>query len=125
MATKSKAKPEARPAGNIPAGFERTQSGSFPPNHDFKAHPILQGRVVEIRSTPQKRGKKTEEVKILYVAESDTGEIVAVWESFALESLFAQVKKGDEIFLRFNGVKKMKGKKTLKDFDAAIKPSKK
>lgn len=104
----------------IPAGFKRIESGSFPANHDFKKNPVCTGRVVGIKNVPQKRGKKTENVKILYIADKATGEVTAVWESTALAGLMAQVKQGNTVYIKSLGVKKLKGKKTLKQFECAI-----
>lgn len=104
----------------VPAGFQKVETGNFPANHDFKKEPILQGKVTQIKDVPQKRGKKTEEVRVIYVADAD-GVISAVWESHAISDGMRQVKPGDEVYIRFNGVQKLKGKKTLKLFDFAIK----
>lgn len=105
----------------IPAGYQQVATGQFPPNHDFKASPLLEGRITQIKESEQKRGKKTEKVKILYVAEKETGEITAVWESSALEDFMSQVKAGDEVFIRFEGIQKLKGRKTLKKFSCGYK----
>lgn len=107
----------------IPQGFQKFTTGSFPTNHDFRAEPVCQGKVIQIKKVPQKRGKKTEEVLVLYVANSD-GVVSAVWESHAIADGIANTKPGDEVFIRFNGIQKLKGKKTLKLFDYAVKPGK-
>jgi hypothetical protein len=107
--------------GAVPAGFQRVETGSFPPNHDFKKSPRLQGKVIQIKDVPQKRGKKTEEVRVIYVAD-ENGEVSAVWESHAIADGMAKLKAGDEVLIEFKGVQKLKGKKTLKNFDFFIKP---
>jgi hypothetical protein len=111
-------------ATGIPAGFKKVESGSFPPNHDFKKEPVLTGIVHSIRSVPQKRGKKTEPVGVMHVADKVTGEICAVWESSALEELFKTAKPGNAVYIKSEGVQKLKGKKTLKKFTVAIGPGK-
>lgn len=107
----------------IPAGFTKVETGSFPPNHDFKANPICAGKVVQIKEVPQKRGKKTEEVRVLYVADAD-GVIGAVWESHAIADAMKKVKPGDEVHIEFKGITKLKGKKTLKQYDFYVREGK-
>lgn len=107
-------------AGSGSDGWRKMSTGSFPPNHDFKRVPELEGVVTEKKKVPQKRGKKTEEVTVIYVANKD-GEIAAVWESAALESFMAEVKPKDIVRIVSKGVQKLKGKKTLKAFDVFIK----
>lgn len=104
----------------IPSGFTRIETGNFPANHDFKERPVLEGKVTAIKGVPQKRGKKTVTVKLIYVADKKTGEVGAVWESKALEELFSQVKVGSTVYIRSEGIQKLKGKKTLKKFVTGI-----
>jgi hypothetical protein len=104
----------------VPAGYTQIQTGSFPPNWDFEKNPILKGKVTEVKSVPQKRGKKTVQVKILYVADAN-GEVHAVWESSQLESFMSQVKPKNDVYIKFLGVKKLGKKKTLKEYQAAVK----
>src|SRR3970040_541130 len=104
----------------IPAGFKRIETGNFPANHDFKKQPVLEGKITAIKTAPMKRGKKTENVKISYVSDKNTGEITAVWQSSALEELMSQVKVGTVVYIRSEGIKKLKGKKTLKQFVTGI-----
>lgn len=106
----------------VPAGYQQVSTGQFPANHDFKAEPVCEGRVTQIKESEQKRGKKTEKVKILYVANKDSGEITAVWQSAQLEEFISQVAPGDEVYIRFDGIAKLKGRKTLKKFTCALKP---
>lgn len=104
----------------IPAGYTQIQTGNFPPNWDFDKNPLLVGRVTENKTVPQKRGKKTVEVRIIYVADKN-GELWAVWESKQLEAFMQQVKPKQEIFIRFDGVKKLPHKKTLKSYTVGVK----
>jgi hypothetical protein len=110
-----------QPTTGVPAGFQQVATGQFPPNHDFKENPVCSGVIQQIKESDQKRGKKTEKVKILYVADESTGEITAVWESAALADFMTQVKPGDSVYIKFEGVAKLKGKKTLKKFTCAYK----
>jgi hypothetical protein len=108
----------------LPAGFAPVTAGSFPATHDFKRESTLRGIVQEKKTVPQRRGSKTEEVPLLVVANSETGELTSVWHSAALSGIMEQADKGDEVFIRFDGVKKLKGKKTLKQFTCGIMPRK-
>ncbi len=112
-------------SNSVPAGFERIQTGSFAPIHDFKKAPKLVGIVQEKRTSEQKRGGKLVPVQILAIANEETGEITSVWESHALLPLMQRAEKGDRVFIEFLGVKKLKGKKTLKDFACGLQPAKK
>jgi hypothetical protein len=108
----------------IPQGFTAIKSGGFAPIHDWKKNPLLRGIVQAVRTSDQKRGGKIVPVKILEVADSETGEMTSVWESYALAGLLEAAKVGDEVFIRFEGVKKLKGKKTLKEFTCGIQEKK-
>src|SRR3970040_165719 len=114
-------KATATTGSKIPAGFPQIKTGSFAPIHDWKKTPILQGIVQATRTVEQKRGGKLIPVRVVDVANSD-GEITAVWESHSIAETLAQAKPGDEIFLSFEGIKKLKGKKTLTEFVCAIQP---
>lgn len=116
----AKSKQERNNAG-LPAGFKRVESaGSFPENHDFKKDPVIMGKVTAMKTTERKRGKKTEKTRIMYIANKETGEVRAVWESHALAALFDEAKVGNSVYIKSLGVKKLPGKKTLKQFDTAI-----
>lgn len=104
-----------------PEGWRKVSTGSFPANHDFKKKAILEGIIQEKRKIPQKRGKKTEEVFVLHIADHETGEITAVWESAALAAFMEEVKPGQYVKIESKGVTKLKGKKTLKQFDVFIR----
>lgn len=99
--------------------WRKISTGSFPPNHDFKKNPELEGTVTEKKKIPQKRGKKTVPVHVIYVANAD-GEIAAVWESHALAEFMEEVKVGATVRIISKGTQKLKGKKTLKNFEAFI-----
>lgn len=113
--------------GGLPAGFTPVASSSFAPWHDWKKRPLLVGVVMEKRTIEQmrKEGRKMvrKETTILEVADSDSGEVSAVSESYATAGVIEQAKKGDEVFFRFEGVKKLKGGKKLREFTCGIKPA--
>lgn len=112
----------------LPAGFEHITSGDFAQIHDFKTTPIVQGIVSGKKSLEMMRGsgknKKMEPVAILTVTNSDTGEITSIFESSALEGVINEAKVGDEVYIAFKGVKKLPGKKTLKEYITGLKRGK-
>lgn len=110
-------KPRIGSPANLPAGFEAVEAAKFPTNHDFRDRPLLQGRVTEIKTVPG-RGKPR---RILYVADSQTGELSAVWENTMLASLFARVRVNDEIYIKFTHSEAAGGKKKVEEFVTGIK----
>lgn len=115
---KSKGKTQASENSTLPPGFEKIESSKFPQNHDFRDKPLLQGKVVEVKTVPARRGGKPQ--KILYVADKN-GEISAVWENAMLASLFAKVRLNDEIFIRFEHTEGTSGRKKVSAFETGIK----
>lgn len=97
-----------RSASAIPAGYQQVQSGGRAPFHDFKTSPILEGKIVGMHSfTDRWKNKK----QIMEIASKETGEVTAVSESAALTGLFKQAKKGAMVWIRFDGLVKIKGRK--------------
>ena len=105
----------------IPAGFTAVKGGEFAPIHDFIKNKVAQGVVSDKKIVKVKRGKSLVDVNVITISDKNTGEQTSIWESSALEGLMAEVKSGDEVFVRFNGVKALKGRKSLKMFTCAIK----
>lgn len=119
MAAKSKER--VFPKVNLPAGFRQVNSGNFPPNHDFKKNPILQGEVTEIKTVAVKIGRKPKDTRLMIIAD-ENGVLTSVWESAALEGLFEEAKKGDEVYIQFTGMITIKGRQQpMKGFVAAVK----
>lgn len=105
----------------IPAGYERVQSGDFAQAHDFKKWPVLEGEVLGIKTLTQGKGKEKREVRLAVVHRGDVP--VTLWESAALGSFFDQVKIGDRVYVKFDGLIKLRGRKQpMKAFTSAIKP---
>lgn len=103
----------------IPADFIQVQSGDRAPFHDFKQEKILVGKVTGIHSfTDRWKNKK----RIMEIVNTDTGEVSAVSSSAALKGLFKQAKKGSEVYIRFEGLVKIKGRKLpMRQYTTAIK----
>lgn len=117
----AKAKERVFPNVQLPSGFKQVSSGNFPPNHDFKKNPILQGEVQDIKTVAVKIGRKPKDTRLMIVSDDD-GVLSSVWESAALEGLFEAAKKGDEIFIQFTGMIAIKGRQQpMKGFVAGIK----
>lgn len=108
-----------RAAAKLPAGFTAVSAGGeFGAWHDFSANKVLQGKVVELGSFTGQYGKqRTMTVK------TAKGNLASFSESRALQGLFDMGKaiKGKEVFIRFDGEKKLKGKKRVKLFTCAVK----
>ena len=120
----AKQKQGSKKAGAIPLppGFRQTNRGNFPPVFAFnKVGTVLQGIVQGIKDVP--KGKNVDkDTRIMYVANDSTGEVNAVWQSAALTDLFDSAKKGDEVFIRYDGEVKVKGRRQpMHGFTAGIK----
>lgn len=112
-------------AGAIPAGY--TVFGGSSDGAKWEPHPgaILMGKCVgkktiDAKTAGRQNAKKGETVTIVSVADGDSGEVFAIWESHAIAEWCKRVKNGDAVFLKFNGLKKS-GKKRFKDITAGIK----
>lgn len=104
----------------LPAGYERVQSGDFAAAHDFKKWPVLEGEVLNTKELTQGKGKDKRQVRLAIVHRGDIP--VTLWESAALSSFFDQVKVGDRVYVRFDGFIKLRGRKQpMKAFTSAIK----
>ena len=103
----------------LPADFVQVQSGDRAPFHDFQQTKILMGKIVGVHSfTDRWKNKK----QIMEVASTETGEVTAVSESASLKGLFKRAKKGNEVFIRFDGLVKIKGRKLpMRQYTTGIK----
>jgi len=127
-ATKNTASNSEQPIAEakIPAGFTQPETG-FYDAHDFDKHPIIEGEVVDKRKTqPKKKSDKPQD--LLVVLRKADNQKVTVFSSHQLQGLFDAVHIGDEVFIQFQGVKPLPGKKSLKLFatgykSKAIKPT--
>lgn len=111
---------QKRNSGNaIPAGYTQVQSGDRAPFHDFQKQKTLEGKVIGRHSfTDRWKNKKD----ILEIADASTGEITAVSESASLKGIFKRAKKGSDVFIRFDGLVKIKGRKQpMRQYTTAIK----
>lgn len=115
-----------KPVSALPAGFVNMGGGDNAPAWKPKEGEVLQGVVtgkksLDARAIGRKKAKKGETATILTVTDSESGEIVSVWESHALAEVCKAAKVGDEIFLRFNGTKKRPGGKKFNDYTVGLK----
>lgn len=104
--------------GDIPEGFTMPATAQVP-NWDFEKKKVLRGVLVNIKvvKTPKNKNKKTSQ---LMVVREESGNLLQVWESAALEGLFSEVKKGYSVFIRFDGYgEKVKGRNPMKLFTTA------
>jgi hypothetical protein len=101
----------------IPKGMRQLQSGGLAPFHDFKKNPVLYGTVIKIREFVDRWKNKR---KVIEVSDSD-GLISAVSSSKSLDALFSEAKKGKKVYIRFDGTKKIPGRKQpMKMYTTAI-----
>lgn len=116
--------------GSLPAGFVNVNTGGdFPPawtpqnKGDELRGVVTAKRSIDAKKAGRKKAKRGDQVMIINVADND-GVLHSVWESHQLADVMKAVNIGDELYLRFDGVKKL-GKKTLKLFTAGVLPGKK
>jgi hypothetical protein len=105
-------------ASGIPEGMRQVQSGKLAPFHDFSKRNPLDGVVVAIRSFTDRWKKKN---RAMDIADSETAELTSVTESAGLRGLFDSAKKGDRIWIRYDGQKKIKGRnRPMREYTTAI-----
>lgn len=116
----AKAKERLFESVKLPPGFRQVSSGNFPPIWNFKAQPVLQGTVHEIKTVATKIGRKAQDTRLMVIADAD-GVLTSVWESAALSGLFDEAQKGDKVHIQFTGMIKIKGRQQpMKGFTAGI-----
>lgn len=119
-------------ANALPDGFVSKSGGDFAPIHNFMeaGNEVLQGFVQgEVRTVVTKPAKGNglgnnaeQSSRVMTVADSDTGEVKAFWESKALEGLFNDAKAGDEVYVKYTGPVKVKGRpKPMRGFLVGLK----
>lgn len=101
-------KAASKAEAQLPKGF--TAIGGFGktfPGDDTKAGEAIQGVVLEY----QENIKTQHGVTALMRVETATGEIYTVWQSAGLAVLFDEDYTDCEVWIRFDGLGKKKGKK--------------
>lgn len=92
----------------LPKGFDSIGGfGKSWPDDDTKIGEAIQGVVTEYHEDIKTQHGKTSNLKL----ESKDGEIYTVWNSAALNILFDEDYTDVEIWLRFDGLGKKKGKR--------------
>ena len=90
---------------------------------DFEIHPVLVG-VYQRKSTSHmlKYGSKTEmEDRMVYTIKTASGDLAAVWESFALRAAFEDIPTGKVVRITYNGKDEIKDTdKEVKDFTVEV-----
>ena len=111
------AKEKARIKVELPKGFKAITGGGFH-TWDFEAEPVIQGSIVKFGETPSKyKGKPPQKYCVISTTKGER----TVWESAALAPLF-DCKKGKEVFISFDGRKKIPGRdKPMKLFTVATR----
>ena len=103
---------------DIPAGFKSaTVTGQFGNMHNFEAEPLLLGKCTAITPVKTKNGKQ----KIMTIQKED-GSLAGVWHSYMLHDLFERKPLKRQVYIRFEGVRKVKGRKEpMKLFSCGVK----
>lgn len=102
----------------LPKGYKIVQGDGFAKSFFFtKPGQSVEGKVVGVKDVKY-QGKK----RFILTLETNNG-AVAIWDSAMLLPLFDEIKKGDEVYIRFEGLsaKKKKGQNAAKIFTTAIK----
>jgi len=105
-------------ASELPAGFKSANvQGQFGNMHNFEAQPLLIGRCKGIATVKTKNGKQQ-----VMTIEKEDGGLAGVWHSYMLSALFNQKPVRKQVYIRFEGVRKIKGRKeAMKLFSCGVK----
>lgn len=111
---KEKSQPKL-PNVKLPAGFKIVAGNGFAKSFFFeKVGDTIQGVVKEVRKLKYKG-----DARLVMTLENDDG-IFSIWDSAQLKPLMENVEEGTEVYIRFDGIKKLKGKKTMREFTTAV-----
>lgn len=110
--------PRRKAGTEIPAGFKSANvEGQFGNTHNFEAEPLLIGKCTGIATVKTSNGKQ----QIMSIQKAD-GSLAGVWQSFMLKNLFKMKPVKKQVFIRFEGTRKIKGRKEpLKLFSCGVK----
>ena len=87
------------------------------PKWDFDVNPLIQGEITKIKLYTDRSEEVPRDVRYAVLTTTD-GEEVQLWESKNLEQFFNNVKAGSNIWVLYKGSVPLKGRKTMKMFDA-------
>lgn len=114
-ARKEKVQPKL-PNVKLPAGFKVVAGNGFAKSFFFENQgDSIQGVVQEVRDI--KYGGKKRKIMTLENAQGN----FSIWDTSQLLELMNNVEKGDEVYIRFDGMKKLKGKKEMRLFTCGVK----
>lgn len=112
---KEKVQPKM-PKVELPKGFKIVAGNGYAKSFFFEdIGDTLQGVVKEVRKIKY-QGKARQ----IMTVENDEG-IFSIWDSAQLLPLMETVEEGEEVYIRFEGMKKLKGKKEMRLFTVAKK----
>jgi len=113
---KKTAKVKLATAAKLPAGFTAVAVGGGSSFVNWEVQKIVQGKVTNCYKKKGEYGIQ----RYIDVMQADKVSI-AIPESGALKNLFDEAKKGKQVFIQYLGSIPLKGGKTYKQFQAAIK----
>ena len=110
--------PRRKAGTEIPAGFKSaTVTGQFGNMHNFEAEPLLIGKCKAVETVKTQNGKQ----KVMTIEKED-GSLAGVWHSYMLKNLFAMKPIRKQVYIRFEGTRKVKGRKqAMKLFSCGVK----
>lgn len=121
MSKQSSKTPKAvRGSTAIPSEYQRVMAGEFAPFHDFAANPVCKGVVTGLRDATFGRGKKKKTIRCLDLLTEAGPSTVS--ERTQLKGLFDAVGKGQEVYIRLTGKKKIPGQpQPMLVFDCGVR----
>lgn len=116
---KTKKAPRKGAIASLPKGFEAIGGfGQSWPNEDTKIGEAIQGEVVDYKYDIKTQHGKTDNMTV----ETKDGTVYTVWNSAGLKQFFDEDYTGVQVWLRFDGLGKKKGKRNpAKLFKTAYK----
>lgn len=116
MSARSERSQPKLPQVKLPKGFKIVAGNGFAKTFFFESPgDEIQGEVKEVRDLTYSKKQR----KIMTIENSDG--IFSIWDSAQLLPLMESVEEGDEVYIRFDGMKKLKGKKQMRLFTTAVK----
>lgn len=109
---------QKRNSGNS-AGWKDVSTGGGAPFPVWKKDMVIEGVVSSFREYTYKKKPH----KAMEIANTDTGEMTALPDNYALQNLFNLAKVGDMVRVTFLGKKKIGKDQTLLEFRVQHKPA--
>lgn len=114
---KKSAKSKTAAKYSAPKGYTVCDTGGMTAAVDWEKTPIVEGKVLEIKTIAEKKGKDKKgkmvvlrkETRLMILKKKDGSE-VSVWEKKQLENLFDSVDEGSDVYIEHTGMQAIKGR---------------